>query len=143
MLAGTGLSLAGMAAGSYVAVGQGNDEPACTLIGCAGGVQVTLRQMPAQAARVRLCVNRHCGKATRIYRTGPTYLHSRVPREARRAGARVRVRVVLLDREGRVLATIARRPRVTRFTPNGDGCPPTCFGAGFDVRGRGGRFTVS
>lgn len=139
------LCLAGAAAGATgAATGEsGRDEPpfACTQIGCSSGVHVRFDRLPAAAHTARVCVDGRCGRAQKLWRApdGDRLLFARLPKAKRRAGASVGVRLVLLDREGRVLSRSRTRARVRRYTPNGAGCPPTCFTVGLRYRGASGR----
>ena len=66
---------------------------------------------------------------------GGGFVDARIPKAKRRAGATVRVKLVLLDRDGRVVSRSRRRAKVRRSTPNGPDCPPTCFQVGLRYRG--------
>lgn len=111
----------------------GADPPiACPLIGCASGVYIEVDRPPAGARSARVCVDGRCGRQQQLLRSsgGGGSILVRLPKDKRRAGASVGVRIVFLDRERRVLTRSRTRGKVGRTQPNGPGCPPTCFQLG-------------
>ena len=121
-----------------VGAGTGADPPpiACTEIGCASGVHIELDRLPAEARSARVCVDGRCGRKQPLppESAGGGFVEARLPKGKRRANASVGVRIVLLDREGRVLTRSRTRARVRRTQPNGSGCPPVCFQVGLGYR---------
>ena len=134
-------AIAGTVALALAAVGAGSgaDPPpiACTEIGCVSGVHIQLDSLPAEARSARVCVDGRCGRKQPLppESGGSGFVEARLPRGKRRADASVGVRIVLLDREGRVLARSRTRGRVRRTQPNGPSCPPICFQVGLHYRG--------
>ena len=77
---------------------------ACTEIGCGSGVHIELERLPAEARSARVCVDGRCGRRQQLARDpgGGGFVDARIPKSKRRAGAAVRVRLVLFR---------SRRPR--------------------------------
>ena len=135
--------LAVLAAGAATRA-HGDTRPppvACTLIACGPGVYVKVERLPAQVLSARVCVAGRCGTAQRLTRGSGAlgFVQARLPKRKRRAGASVKVTLVLLDRDGRVLSRSRIRAHVRRLRPNGPECPPTCFQAALRYRGDSGR----
>jgi len=139
-----GLGAAGPGAMSATTQEPGQDEAppiACTEIGCSSGVYVRFERLPAGAHSAQVCVDGRCGRSQNLPgpRAAGGYLYARLPQAKRRAGASVGVRLVLRGRDGRVLSRSRTRARVSRYRPNGAGCPPTCFQVGLRYRTMTGR----
>ena len=133
-------AIAGTVALALAGVGAaGGTDPApiaCTEIGCASGVHIQLDRLPSEARSARVCVDGRCGRKQPLSPgSGGGFVEARLPKGKRRARASVGVRIVVLDREGRVLARSRTRGRVRRTQPNGGGCPPVCFQVGLHYRG--------
>jgi hypothetical protein len=105
--------------------GPGDGAPhACTEIGCASGLYLDVRavrkELPA-ARRVRICIDAKCRAfdlADRFVMMGAKGLRDK---------EQVTVRMVVLGRDGTVLARRRAEAPVRRSRPNGPGCPPVCF----------------
>jgi hypothetical protein len=102
---------------------QSEPPPAaiCTTVGCSSGVGVDLEGARRLGAVVRatLCINATCqasppGDGVRL--VDPTL-----------SAERVRVRLVLRDRRGKVLKRAERDVVLHRLTPNGEACSPACW----------------
>ena len=135
LCASTVIALAGQASG-----GQEPPPIACTEIGCASEAAVTLKRLPADARRARVCVAGRCGRTQRLYRSRyGDLVVAALPKAKRREGAFVRVTVQVFDEDGRVLARAHRRAKVRRTQPNGEDCPPVCFQVSLRYRGDTGQ----
>jgi hypothetical protein len=117
----------------------GADGLICTQMGCSSGIVLRLPEytdLPKHAARITVCMDDRC-QSSRLSRrwSGSSSIHIE---DRRLAGpARVRVRVVVRDARGRKLLRRERRVTLTRNQPNGAPCPPTCWGAGLELRAHG------
>ncbi len=127
------LALAGVGATG----GAGPPPIACTEIGCSSGVHIQLDRLPAEARSARVCVDGRCGRKQPLSPESGVggFVQARLPKGKHRAKASVGVRIVVLDREGRVIARSRTRGKVRRTQPNGGDCPPVCFQVGLRYRG--------
>jgi hypothetical protein len=100
----------------------GSQDRACTEIGCApDGVLVEFHGVPDGKAEVVVCVeNRKCVRQER--RGEPLQALTDVLPPGT---DRVRV-AVIVRKDGRAIARVARRFPVRVSHPNGPDCPPTC-----------------
>ena len=97
----------------------------CGEIGCTSGVSLDVRPLQRklpEAERVKVCLRSRC----HIYALAKVDLVSFSVRGLR-AGNRVGVRLVAIDRRGAVLLRRHARAPVRAVRPNGRYCPPTCF----------------
>lgn len=110
----------------------------CTAMGCGSHVSVDLSKIGVRygsiPATATMCVNEDCLLKT-VKLTGPnttTLLDLDLPRAAppsADATPRVVHVALTLERAGEVLVDTHADATLTKFTPNGQGCAPTCYTA--------------
>lgn len=115
------LSIAALVAGLVVLLG-GCAPRACTEIGCASGLSISIANPPGGAYHLQVDVPGErtrvvqCGDAEGGCASGTFFLPETTP-------AQLTVRVVSA---GKVIDSKTVRPSYDTFRPNGPGCPPLC-----------------
>ncbi len=127
-----GLVAAGCGSDGSDGSGQPDDGPppakACTQASCVGSALVRLREIPADADSIRVCVEGRC-KTVRDGVSGGVRVP--MPPEDRSGGASVHIGAVFVevrDRAGEVLVRRRSSIRLTAVRPNGRRCSPICWG---------------